>query len=613
MPSHTPTDADHAIRGCIEARRSFALIAGAGSGKTTSLITALELVRSIAGKTLRQNGQRIACITYTNRAVEVIRSRLGFDELYHVATLHSFLWGEIGQFQRDLREALRNATIPHLIHRAKTRDTGKDTKDARAAREQIQRLSEELARVGDVPELRYADSAFSDYSIGRLSHDDVISISAYLMSERANLRRLLGLRYPYILVDEAQDTFVEIVAGLNQVAGQNDLPVIGYFGDPWQQIYDKRAGDFSPPPGGETVTKVENFRSAREVVDFLNAFRPDIRQIPAGTNGTRAGSVLLRVVQTEKPGGERNSYTEAQLQAALRAMDSAVAAWGWEGRGDVVRLFLARQMIARRLGFLALNQLFTGRFASARAQDDFEAGRHYLVHPFKETLCPLLEAQVSGDSRKTIEILQANCPAFSTTGPNASRKLADMVVLANDHLLSLADLWLSDTVRAVLSYCYEHELLWVSDRLRHDLLREPREAYDETLNSDEKGDWLADEFFQMKTAELQAYCGFVSNNSAYSTQHGVKGEEYSDVIVVFDDVEAAWNKYSFAKLLTPNAVGQPTEGQLDRSRKLAYVCFSRATENLRILLFTQDAEASRREVLERGLLRDRQVEIAHLP
>src|SRR6185437_692555 len=144
MPDYVQTEADLAVRKCLETNCSFALIAGAGSGKTTSLIAALDAIRSRNGGTLRQNGQRIACVTYTRRAVEVIRSRLGFDDLYQVTTLHSFLWGEIGRFQRDLRDVLQYYRIPALLTKAREKDTGRATQEARKARDQVVRLESDL-------------------------------------------------------------------------------------------------------------------------------------------------------------------------------------------------------------------------------------------------------------------------------------------------------------------------------------------------------------------------------------------------------------------------------------------------------------------------------------
>ena len=77
-----PTQADTQISVCLEKPQSFAVVAGAGSGKTTSLVEALKQIRERRGKELRQAGQRIVCITYTNRAVDVISLRLKFDDLF---------------------------------------------------------------------------------------------------------------------------------------------------------------------------------------------------------------------------------------------------------------------------------------------------------------------------------------------------------------------------------------------------------------------------------------------------------------------------------------------------------------------------------------------------
>lgn len=608
MSTYFPTEADLAIRECLETNRSFALIAGAGSGKTTSLIDALDEIRSRSGQKLRQNGQRIACITYTNRAVEVIRSRLGFDDLYQVSTLHSFLWSEVGRFKKDIRDALQNYRIPALLAKAREKDTGRETKEAHRAREQVVRFEAELAGIAGIAEFKYENAAFSDYLRGQLSHDDIIELAGYLLAERPNFRRLLGLRYPYIFVDEAQDTFETIVIGLNLVCAQDGLPLVGYFGDPWQQIYEGRAGDFAPPPGGQTITKVENFRSAPPVIELLNAFRTDVQQVPAGENRNFTGSVEIRLVQAEAPLGERRRYSEPQLERALSEMDQAFTAWGWEGREDVIRLFLVRQMIARRLGFSGLHQLFTGQYASSRAQDDYESGEHYLIKSFIKTICPLISAHQRGESRRVIDILRDDSPSYNTTGPNASRKLKEMIDRSNEQLQALSGHWETGTIKDILNFCHDHGLLRISDRLRDQLSREPRpEAYDEALHGEDKGDWLADNFFAMPSMELQAYCDFMLENTAYSTQHGVKGEQYSNVMVVFDDVEASWNLYSFTKLLIPGTVGEQTDGQRDRGRKLAYVCFSRACENLRILLFTPNPEQAHQELIERLHLRPDQI------
>ena len=81
------------------------------------------------------------------------------------------------------------------------------------------------------------------------------------------------------------------------------------------------------------------------------------------------------------------------------------------------------------------------------------------------------------------------------------------------------------------------------------------------------------------------------------------------MMVVYDDVEAAWPLYNFSKILTPRIAGEPTEGQLGRGRRLAYVSFSRALEDLRVLFFTPDPAAARQELIDKKLVKLEQIEI----
>lgn len=612
MHSRIETNADRVVHDCITKGQSFALIAGAGSGKTASLIDALALIRQYVGAELRLNGQRIACITYTDRATDVIRSRLGNDELYVVSTLHGFLWKEIGSFHEDIRESLLNTRVPARIEAARAKDKGGDTKAERQARERAAQLEADFNALATVTEFVYgADSAESTYAEGKLSHDDVVEVASDLLARSEAFRRIIGMRFPYIMVDEAQDTFKGIVHGLNLTCPGRGLPLVGYFGDPWQQIYDDRAADFSPPAGGRLITKTENFRSSRSVIDLLNAFRSDVEQYPAGSNKDRQGSVEFCLIQAEKPELPRGKYSDEQSERAHARMERVLRERGWQDHTDVMRLFLARQMIARRLGFPDLNKLFTGVYASKRAQGDYEKGKHFLLEPFINVLCPLVAAHREHQDTLVIELLRKNSPSFAIDGPNSDKTLSEVVMYAQELLSELDGIWSTGKIHDILRFCEDRMLLRISTRLHDHLHRDARhEVYAEDLHQREKGDWLCDAFFAMQTSQLPAYCKFVSENSAYSTQHGVKGEEYPNVLVVYDDTEAAWTEYSFTKLLTPKTAGkEPTEGQADRGRKLAYVCFSRALDHLKVILFTMNPHAAQQELVERGLLRNDQISV----
>lgn len=613
MAKRIETDADKAVRACLAEKRSFALIAGAGSGKTSSLVDALAHIRETDGPRLRRDGQRVACITYTKRAVEVIQTRLGFDELYFVSTLHSFLWGQLGGFQDDIRRVLIHDRLPALIAKAeqKIAEKGGHTKEGQKQQARIDRFKEELETLKGVPAFTYEDTEFSNYARGELGHPDIIEIASYLLRTNKIFRRITALRFPYIFVDEAQDTFKGIVDGLNLVCAGDGLPLVGYFGDPWQQIYEDRAGDFAPPPGGQVITKTENFRCSESVIRFLNAFRNDVQQYAAGDNKGRQGRVAIRLVRAERGEATRNTYSEAQVGRALERMDAALTAWGWKDRDDVMKLLLARQMIARRLGFSTLNDLFNDESkASSRAKDAFEDGSHFLLVPFLSTICPLLRGLEDGKPHRVNEVLRRESPAFAVDGENAGKSLRHMLDASQTAIDDLHQRWTTQSVGEILRHGAKTRLIRVSDRLREHLAREPRsEVYDETLHVQEKGDWLADAFFAMKPDAIAPYAKYVLENSAFSTQHGVKGEEYGRVLVLYDDVEAKWNVYNFNKMLTPDTCGAPTPGQLEKSQKLAYVSFSRAEDELGIILFTPDPEGAKTEMMTRFAIQHEQITI----
>ncbi len=608
-----PTTADAEIIQCLEDAQSFSVIAGAGSGKTTSLVEALKHIQKTKGKELRKTGQKTVCITYTNRAVEVISSRLKFDNLFLISTLHGFLWDEISRFQGDIREALKSKIIPDHIAKAEKKDKGGQSQTALKAREKVERLTSALTAIDDVSEFQYTEATSSNYERGIINHDDMIDLASYLISNKPILRKVLGYKYPYIFVDEAQDTFENVVEALNAVCAEDGLPIIGYFGDPMQQIYDKRAGSFSAPDGSQKITKTENFRCSTSVLTLLNAFRTDVEQTAAGANKEIIGSVEMTIVQAPEPSGERRKYSDDQINFVTQKFDEALENWQWSSREGMKRLFLVRQMIARRQNFSSLNNLFTGKYASSKAQGEYEAGSHALLKPFIEFLVPVVEAHRQNRDKDIIHIFRDVSAEFHPQGVNAEKPLKDIMKQVLTHTEALVELWDHLTVREILNYCQKNRLLNFSERMADHLERSPRtEEFDEE-NSDhvvDKSDWLADEFFTMKTVEIKNYVDFVTGNTPLSTQHGVKGEEYKDVLVVFDDVEAAWHQYSFAKTLTPQTAGkEPTDSQKDKSRKLAYVCFSRAKENLRILFFSKNAESAKKELIDKNFLGDDQISI----
>ena len=92
-----------AMYACLDAGKSFRLEAGAGAGKTYSLIKALQFLIERDGQTLPKRSQQIACITFTNVAKDEIAARTDRSPLIFCETNHAFCWSLISGFQKPLR------------------------------------------------------------------------------------------------------------------------------------------------------------------------------------------------------------------------------------------------------------------------------------------------------------------------------------------------------------------------------------------------------------------------------------------------------------------------------------------------------------------------------
>lgn len=603
------SDADVEIETAISTSRNFCLTAGAGSGKTSSLVNALLFIKDKRGSSLRRNGEKIACITYTNIAVDVIKRRVNADDLFMVSTIHGFLWSLICEYHQDMILFLETKIIPSRIEK-KMEDCAGESKKAKAAVAQVERLNLALKKISALTVINYDSSGRRDYANGRIDHDDVIDLASEMITSSENLRNIIALKYPYILIDEAQDIFPQVMDALNLVATDSKQCLIGYFGDPMQQIFEKRVGKFEGPPGYAAIGKKENYRCSVAVINLLNKIRSDIEQIPSADE-IKQGDVKIRLIPAEIGKGPRKVYNQEQLDDAKLKFESAVDYFNWNDDPDVKYLFLTRQMIAHRNGFGDLNKLFTGDFASRAAEDNFKEGKHYLLQPFLDVLVPLVEARRSGDEVEVMRILRRRSPIMDPMGQHRYSPISFVFKEVRAALNKFEEVWNSGSNKEILVLCEKVGLIDFNDRLRENIDRPKRiEEYDEVLFAVEKGDWLADAFFEMKSLDIIKYKKFILDLTPYSTQHGVKGDQFKKVMVIFDDIEANWSHYSFSKTILPNSSGKlPTDGQKEKSLNLAYVCFSRAQLELGILLYTTNPVAAKKELEDSKLFLPEQISI----
>ena len=539
------TAADNKIRECLDKRQSFLLDAGAGSGKTYSLIKALNYIRGGVRSELVKNSQKVACITFTNVAKDEIIERTAHDPLFEVSTIHDFVWSVIKSFQKELKIAVAtlNENLPNSSRRKH------DTSELLPALEKCERIE-------------YSDLG-ANYLEGRIFHDDLLEIALIMFQSHAMLSRIVATRYPFILVDEYQDTSDKVISILlSHVQEIETPPVIGFFGDKWQSIYPNVVGEIPTAlrEGLVSIQKEENYRCSVAVISLLNTIRTDIEQKPAANN-LPGSAVYVNL-------GGIDDVDNAISKARKIVRDE----FGWSNVGsDAKILFLTHRLISRRAGYEELWTAYRDRGVFYR--DRFQSGEDEILRYFCEKCEPLIDAWRLGRAGKAVSVLSEKMSliACSKEKKRVSEALDQLVKISNNNV----------TIEEILSHLNETRLiplldeleLWMKRFLKHNNEGEEEEE-------DERERSFFEKLFKVPYKQIRAYQDILAQNLPYSTKHGVKGAEFDTVFVVLDDAGANWNQYSFGNFL---AGSDTRQSRFERTRNLFYVCCSRSKDKLAVI------------------------------
>lgn len=608
---NTETDAALHMRLAGDGNRHFVMVAGAGSGKTTSLVKALAQIERTQGLALRRNGQQVACITYTEVAVEEIRSDVGNDELFHVSTIHSFLWTLIKPFQNNIREWVsyrlqeKIADEQEKIDKPRTREATK----IRSA-ENIERYRRQLTDIGSVKTFRYGTG--SDYSNGVLGHSDILKIGPEFIAVHALMQTVLARRFPVIFVDESQDTDPDFVEALCLVARTVPLGFcLGFFGDPVQKIYMQGAGPISPEEGWVMLEKPENFRCPQAVLRVINRIRAEDDRLEQ----TRGRRISLGDGDVPVEGSARvlilpaDDRRQERLEEARRWLAAQDGNDGWleEEDEEALRLLvLVHRMAATRLGFPNLYSALNDKSPEELSTGLID-GTAWVVRPFLSYILPMVLAWHQGRDFDIMRLLRKNCPRLQPD----SLVAIDTAELLNElreqigELVALLDTESGARIGDVIRFIRDSSLAAFDERYI-----ELISIYAETTETvvDPATDNAALRFMQCDASELWGYRKYIEKMSPFSTQQGIKGAEFDKVIVVVDDQEGRTNTFSYGKYFgvvelsdTDRAnIASGKDSVVDRTRRLFYVCCSRALSDLAVVIFAEDTIRMRNAVLEKA-------------
>lgn len=541
-------DIDKTIIKTLCEKKSFRVEAGAGSGKTYSLMKVIEWLQENKRIEYKKNGKNVACLTFTNAAVDVIKSRLSEESFITPSTIHTFAWNAIKQFQETIIKIL----------------SGKNLLPDNCNAESIKKVRYTLG-------VKYYDEKDNCLYLG---HNEILKLFSTLL-DNSKFQKILSNKYPLILIDEYQDSNKEIIDKfINYYISKNTGIQFGFFGDSWQTIYGNNGACGEIINENLTVIrKTVNFRSTSPVVTILNKIRYDLPQESALNDTT--GNVI--VITTNNYQGQRrddrnftgdlpSDIAETYVNAIKEKFNKTIS-----NEEKIKVLMLTHRILAEQQGYPSLFELLGDGLRNA--DDD-------LLCYLRDTIFPLINYIRKNDMIGICDILGIS--NYPIRNKNDKKKWND--------LKNQFERFENKSIIELLSIFKIMELISFPEKI-DDIYKKMK------INSTEiyqKGTY--EQLSNVKVMEFQKAVAFISPESQFSTNHSVKGEEYNSVLFV---IGRGWNLYQFDRWM-PRTCDDLNEQELksyERNRNLFYVCCSRAKRNL-ILFVTIPLEGAFKQYLE---------------
>jgi DNA helicase II / ATP-dependent DNA helicase PcrA len=455
-------EADRIIADCTRQIRSFFLFAGAGSGKTRSLVNALELIQGEQREALMSHGQRVAVITYTNAASEVIAQRLKFDPLIQVSTIHRFAWGLIGSYHSDIRKWIRSKLEKDIAELQETLSKTRPGTKVRLERESS--LAEKQVRLASLARIR----AFTYSPTGEnstrdsLSHAEVIAICADFLRKEALQAIVIG-RFPYLFIDESQDTNKDLIESFLALEAANQGRFcLGLFGDMMQRIYmdGKPRLEHAVPTWWATPEKKMNWRCPPRVVRLINEIRKPVDERSQIPNPDKAeGFVRCFILRSDI------SDKEDAEDSIAGKMAEITGDLNWIPVGGRKTLTLEHHMAAKRLRFA---DFFMPLYGVRDFRTGLLDGSLSGIPLFIRAILPLTKAIKEGNQFEIARIIRSQSPLLKAKNLRSAPDPAQSLERVRVAVREIEESMQASSVNCmhVLKIVSSHELFDLPENLR---------------------------------------------------------------------------------------------------------------------------------------------------
>jgi len=616
---------DDEIYNCLnlDNPKSFFLFAGAGSGKTRTLVNVLKEFKKNHGKHFRLNRKKVAIITYTNAASDEIKDRLEFDSIFSVSTIHSFAWELIEPFVQDIKTWL-NSNLSNEILKLEdeqSRSRNLNNKTSIDREKKIESKNKRILNLDNIVKFTYnpnGDNTTKD----SLNHSEVISIAAHFIQYKPLMQELLICKFPILLIDESQDTKKELIEAFFELQkNKRETFSLGLFGDTMQRIYfdGKEKLEVGLPDEWSKPVKKMNHRSNKRIITLVNKIREDVdgqEQIPR--NDKDEGFVRLFICSKR----DNKHNTEESICNEMASITNDLK---WKSDADVkdvMTLILEHHMAARRMGF---SEFFEPLYKEEKLKTGILDGTLSGVSFFTKIVLPLIDAKLKNDDFTVARIVKSESTFFKKEELLKNQEQIENIRDAKKALLNLYDLWNNDIdplLINILQNIYKSKLFPIPDSLYpiasrtldEQKIAAKEESISEEIKKDEGKDlsdiiidaWelaLSSPFSQIKQ-----YSIYLSDESKFGTHQGVKGLEFPRVMVILDDEESRGYSFSYEKLFGSKGLSKTdldnlkegNETGIDKTRRLFYVACSRAKESLAIVAYTDFPEIVKKNAIDYG-------------
>lgn len=425
-----------------------------------------------------------------------------------------------------------------------------------------------------------------------ISHDTLLLYCRNIITSQNLLKRLFSDRYPYVLVDEYQDTdekVVDIIDSIRKFTICKKNFVVGFFGDTLQNIYSSGGGKLPNKEEYKSITKIFNRRSSNQIVELIEKIRND--------------NFGQQSIYTDFDNGSYNFYIaddDFDLDIFLQEKNLV---------SNTACLLMKNDDIARVRGFDVLLAIikkfprFGGNNFDNVNNEFLQKNLQHMGWFLREILTFIDFIQKSSDYNSTVkEIVQFIGPSKSTITFGEMKQF-----ISSLRGINLSTLTIDECINKIANIQERisgedilRKIFSIDDTTENILLNIKNRAYDyfyylqDSEEYSEREMIVIDNFFRLDVTQFIKWYKYIfddlkNEEISYYTLHGSKGLEFDNVVVVLQDNFAGKRNYCKNFFENYNNLTD-SDLQFQEVRNLLYVACSRAKIKLCVIYISDTLE-----------------------